>query len=88
MKKNVICFGPLAQKKETDKQMASILYYKYQESVSQECILVLGKPGPKPLLYVNIGLFQYSGNELLNKQLWRRKGTLKLWQFLIDIRAL
>lgn len=48
--KNAICFELLAQKEETDKQIASTLYYKYYKSVSQEYMLVLGKLGPKPPL--------------------------------------
>ena len=29
MEKSAICFEPLAQKEETGKQMADVLYYKY-----------------------------------------------------------
>ena len=48
LEKNAIWFEPSAQKRETGKQTAGTLYYQYEKSVSQEHMLIWGKPGPKP----------------------------------------
>lgn len=79
IRKNAICFESLASKRETGKQMANVLYYKYQKSVLQERMLVLRKPRPKPPFHVNIRLFQSSGNGLLSKRLGKKWRTLRLW---------
>ena len=86
--KNAILFEPQAQKEETDKQIAGAQYYKYQQSVLQGHMLVLGKPGPKTLFCIKIELLPSSKNKLSSKRLRGGRETLRLQQFSIDIKIL
>ena len=54
--KNAIWFEWLVKKKETSKQTAVTLYYKYQMFISQGLILVLEKHRSKSFYYIKIRL--------------------------------
>ena len=49
-------------------------------------MLILKKPGPKPLFLIKIGLFQSLEKKLSSKKLGEKRETLRLWQFSADIK--
>lgn len=59
LEKFAIQFELLTQKKTISKQMANGLYYKYQATVPQRCILILKKLGPKSSFLVKVRLLQF-----------------------------
>lgn len=86
--KRTIYFEFFVQKEKTAKQIPNTFYYKYQKLVLQKYILILGKPGPKHFLYVNIELFQSLKNKLSSKQLGGKMKTVRFWQFSTNIKTL